>query len=172
MSSPPRTRSAASDYGLRQRKETIMSLRPVKQIIQTKPTIEGAGVKLQRAFGFGKTKDFDPFPAAGRFSQRQPAGLPGGISRGIRTAGSRRSLTCSPAPWSTATAWATRANDRRRRAMDDRRQRHPAPGNAQGRRAGTHARLSAVGQPALIAEDDRSALSGHSGERDPRGHRR
>src|ERR1700687_1040281 len=38
-----------------------MSLRPIKQIIQTKPTIEGAGVKLQRAFGFGKTKDFDPF---------------------------------------------------------------------------------------------------------------
>jgi hypothetical protein len=38
-----------------------MSLRAVKQIIQPKPTIEGAGVKLQRAFGFGKTKDFDPF---------------------------------------------------------------------------------------------------------------
>ncbi len=26
-----------------------MSLRPVKDVIQTKPTIEGAGVKLQRA---------------------------------------------------------------------------------------------------------------------------
>ena len=38
-----------------------VSLRPIKQIIQPKPTIEGAGVKLQRAFGFGKTKDFDPF---------------------------------------------------------------------------------------------------------------
>jgi len=25
------------------------------------PTIEGAGVKLQRAFGFGKTTDYDPF---------------------------------------------------------------------------------------------------------------
>ena len=25
-----------------------MSLRPVKQILETKPTIEGAGVKLQR----------------------------------------------------------------------------------------------------------------------------
>jgi hypothetical protein len=37
-----------------------MSLRPVKQIIHPKPTIEGAGVKLQRAFGFGKTQDFDP----------------------------------------------------------------------------------------------------------------
>ena len=38
-----------------------MSLRPVKQIIHPKPTTEGAGVKLQRVFGFGKTKDFDPF---------------------------------------------------------------------------------------------------------------
>lgn len=38
-----------------------MSLRPVREIIQTKSTMEGAGVKLERAFGFGKTKDFDPF---------------------------------------------------------------------------------------------------------------
>jgi hypothetical protein len=30
----------------------------VKQIIETRPTIEGAGVKLQRAFGFGKTREF------------------------------------------------------------------------------------------------------------------
>jgi hypothetical protein len=40
-----------------------MSLRPVKQIFHTTPTIEGAGVKLQRAFGFGGTKEFDPFIA-------------------------------------------------------------------------------------------------------------
>jgi redox-sensitive bicupin YhaK (pirin superfamily) len=38
-----------------------MSLRAVKEIIQTKPTLEGAGVKLERAFGFGKTAEFDPF---------------------------------------------------------------------------------------------------------------
>ena len=38
-----------------------MSLRAVKQVLETKPTIEGAGVKLQRAFGFGKAKEFDPF---------------------------------------------------------------------------------------------------------------
>src|SRR3974390_1176715 len=37
-----------------------MSLRPVKEIIEARPTLEGAGVKLQRAFGFGKTKEFDP----------------------------------------------------------------------------------------------------------------
>ena len=38
-----------------------MSLRAVKQMLETKPTLEGAGVKLQRAFGFGKTREFDPF---------------------------------------------------------------------------------------------------------------
>src|SRR5262249_34204089 len=38
-----------------------MSIRPVKSITQSKPTIEGAGVKLRRAFGFGDTAAFDPF---------------------------------------------------------------------------------------------------------------
>ena len=38
-----------------------MSLRPVRQMYKSTPTIEGAGVKLHRAFGFGKTEDFDPF---------------------------------------------------------------------------------------------------------------
>ena len=41
-----------------------MSLRAVKQILETKPTIEGAGVKLQRAFGFGKTKGVRSVPVA------------------------------------------------------------------------------------------------------------
>ena len=49
-----------------------MSLRPVKQIIQTTPTIEGAGVKLQRAFGFGKTKEFDPFLLLDDFRNDNP----------------------------------------------------------------------------------------------------
>ena len=38
-----------------------MSIRPVKHVSQSKPTIEGAGVHLRRAFGFGNTTDFDPF---------------------------------------------------------------------------------------------------------------
>ena len=38
-----------------------MSLRPVKRLVRSKPTIEGAGVHLRRAFGFGNTSDFDPF---------------------------------------------------------------------------------------------------------------
>ncbi len=38
-----------------------MSIRPVKRLVKSKPTLEGAGVHLRRAFGFGNTSDFDPF---------------------------------------------------------------------------------------------------------------
>jgi redox-sensitive bicupin YhaK (pirin superfamily) len=66
-----------------------MSLRPVKKIIQTKSTIEGAGVKLQRAFGFGQTKDFDPFLLLDDFRNDHPedylAGFPWHPHRGIET---------------------------------------------------------------------------------------
>ncbi len=66
-----------------------MSLRPVNRIIQTQPTIEGAGVKLQRAFGFGKTKEFDPFLLLDDFRNEHPedylAGFPWHPHRGIET---------------------------------------------------------------------------------------
>ena len=66
-----------------------MSLRPVKQILETQPTLEGAGVKLQRAFGFGKTKDFDPFLLLDDFRNEHPsdylAGFPWHPHRGIET---------------------------------------------------------------------------------------
>src|SRR6202047_3016227 len=66
-----------------------MSIRPVKQIIQTKPTLEGAGVKLQRAFGLRKTKDFDPFVLLDDFRNENPsdylAGFPWHPHRGIET---------------------------------------------------------------------------------------
>ena len=66
-----------------------MSLRPIKQIIQTQSTMEGAGVKLQRAFGFGKTKEFDPFLLFDDFRNDRPedyrAGFPWHPHRGIET---------------------------------------------------------------------------------------
>jgi quercetin 2,3-dioxygenase len=66
-----------------------MSLRPVKNIIQTTPTLEGAGVKLQRAFGFGKTKEFDPFLLFDDFRNDRPEdylkGFPWHPHRGIET---------------------------------------------------------------------------------------
>jgi hypothetical protein len=66
-----------------------MSLRPIRKIIQPQQTIEGAGVKLQRAFGFGATKDFDPFLLFDDFRNEHPEdyikGFPWHPHRGIET---------------------------------------------------------------------------------------
>src|SRR5262249_16929982 len=51
---------------------SIMSVRPIKRIAQSRPTIEGAGVKLRRAFGFGNTTDFDPFLLLDDFRNENP----------------------------------------------------------------------------------------------------
>jgi redox-sensitive bicupin YhaK (pirin superfamily) len=66
-----------------------MSLRPVKRIVQSQPTIEGAGVRLRRAFGFGATDEFDPFLLLDDFRNENPedylAGFPWHPHRGIET---------------------------------------------------------------------------------------
>jgi len=58
-------------------------------VIKAKPTIEGAGVHLQRAFGFGNTGDFDPFLLLDDFRNERPedylAGFPWHPHRGIET---------------------------------------------------------------------------------------
>ena len=138
-----RVRDTDSEKG-----QNCMSIRPVKRIVQSKPTIEGAGVKLRRAFGFGETAEIDPFLLLDDFRNDQP----GRLSRRLPLASAPRHRDRSPMSWtarsSTATASATRHARRRRRAVDDRRARHHASGDAAGRRAGPHARLPALGQPA------------------------
>lgn len=66
-----------------------MSIRPVKRLIQSKPTLEGAGVHLRRAFGFGATSEFDPFLLLDDFRNDVPAdylaGFPWHPHRGIET---------------------------------------------------------------------------------------
>ena len=97
-----------------------MSIRPVKQIVQSKPTIEGAGVKLRRAFGFGNTTEFDPFLLLDDFRNDRPsdylAGFPWHPHRGIETItyvlngtvehgdslGNRGSLGAGDVQWMTA----------------------------------------------------------------------
>src|SRR5258705_13712157 len=70
-------------------KERSMSIRPVKRLIKSKPTTEGAGVHLRRAFGFGNTTDFDPFLLLDDFRNDVPedylAGFPWHPHRGIET---------------------------------------------------------------------------------------
>jgi len=97
-----------------------MSVRPIKKVIRTKPALEGAGVKLQRAFGFGNTTEFDPFLLLDDFRNENPddylAGFPWHPHRGIETItyvlagnvehgdslGNRGSLGAGDVQWMTA----------------------------------------------------------------------
>jgi hypothetical protein len=97
-----------------------MSVRPIRQLLKAKPTIEGAGVKLQRAFGFGNTSEFDPFLLFDDFRNDKPAdylaGFPWHPHRGIETItyvlagsvehgdslGNRGKMTAGDVQWMTA----------------------------------------------------------------------
>ena len=66
-----------------------MSLRPVTQQRKAVPTMEGAGVKLHRAFGFQDPTELDPFLLFDDFRNDRPqdflAGFPWHPHRGIET---------------------------------------------------------------------------------------
>ena len=97
-----------------------MSIRPVHRLIKSKPTLEGAGVHLRRAFGFGNTTEFDPFLLLDDFRNDIPAdylaGFPWHPHRGIETItyvlagsvehgdslGNRGSLGAGDVQWMTA----------------------------------------------------------------------
>jgi redox-sensitive bicupin YhaK (pirin superfamily) len=67
----------------------MMSIRPVTRTRTAIPTIEGAGVHLRRAFGFGDTSETDPFLLFDDFRNERPAdylaGFPWHPHRGIET---------------------------------------------------------------------------------------
>ncbi len=66
-----------------------MSIRPVKNSTLATPTMEGAGVKLHRAFGFHQPRELDPFLLFDDFRNENPAdyapGFPWHPHRGIET---------------------------------------------------------------------------------------
>jgi quercetin 2,3-dioxygenase len=63
--------------------------RKIKKLIKSKPTLEGAGVHLKRAFGFSEVHEFDPFLLLDDFRSSNPAyfikGFPWHPHRGIET---------------------------------------------------------------------------------------
>jgi redox-sensitive bicupin YhaK (pirin superfamily) len=97
-----------------------MSMRPVKSVTESQAVMEGAGVHLRRAFGFGKTEDFDPFLLLDDFRNDNPAdylaGFPWHPHRGIETItyvlagsvehgdsiGNRGSIDAGDVQWMTA----------------------------------------------------------------------
>ena len=50
-----------------------MSIRPVISQTPAQPTMEGAGVKLHRGFGFGDPEAFDPFLLFDDFRGEMPS---------------------------------------------------------------------------------------------------
>ena len=97
-----------------------MSLRPVRRAVESVPTMEGAGVRLRRGFGFGQTRDYDPFLLFDDFRGDRPddflAGFRWHPHRGIETItyvlagsvehgdslGNRGSLGAGDVQWMTA----------------------------------------------------------------------
>jgi redox-sensitive bicupin YhaK (pirin superfamily) len=66
-----------------------MAVRPVTFVRQARETLEGAGVRLHRAFGNGDEREFDPFLMLDDFRNDDPAryrrGFPWHPHRGIET---------------------------------------------------------------------------------------
>jgi hypothetical protein len=67
----------------------MAQVRRIKKLLRSKPTIEGAGVHLKRAFGFHEVRQFDPFLLLDDFRSENPdhylAGFPWHPHRGIET---------------------------------------------------------------------------------------
>ena len=63
--------------------------RKIRQVLKSKPTIEGAGVLLKRVFGFSEVPLFDPFLLLDDFRSDKPGfflkGFPWHPHRGIET---------------------------------------------------------------------------------------
>jgi redox-sensitive bicupin YhaK (pirin superfamily) len=67
----------------------MAATRKILKVIKSKPTLEGAGVHLKRAFGFGEVRMFDPFLLLDDFRSDVPEhylkGFPWHPHRGIET---------------------------------------------------------------------------------------
>ena len=66
-----------------------MTIRRIAKVFKSRPTVEGAGVHLKRAFGYSQVPQFDPFLMLDDFHTSNPdeylAGFPWHPHRGIET---------------------------------------------------------------------------------------
>ena len=145
-----------------------MSIRAVRKHSKSQATIEGAGVHLNRAFGFGDPSEVDPFLLLDDFRNDRPEdymkGFPWHPHRGIETityvlAGSVEHGD-SIGNHGLITPGDVQSPKGRRSALDDGWAWDLPSGDATTRYEWANARLSIVGQFAICAQDDRAALSG------------
>jgi len=69
--------------------DEMETVRSIKRILKSQPTLEGAGVRLKRAFGYNEVPLLDPFLLLDHFGSKNPddyiAGFPWHPHRGIET---------------------------------------------------------------------------------------
>ena len=67
----------------------MKTVRSIRRILKSQPTLEGAGVRLKRAFGYNEVPLLDPFLLLDHFGSKNPedyvAGFPWHPHRGIET---------------------------------------------------------------------------------------
>ena len=80
--------------------------RKIEKVWKSKPTVEGAGVHLKRAFGYYQVPQLDPFLLLDDFHSDDPRHYLSGFP-GTPTAVLRRSPTSFTGTSITATVWAT-----------------------------------------------------------------
>jgi hypothetical protein len=87
--------------------------RKINKAWKSKPTIEGAGVRLKRAFGYYQVSDLDPTHSCSLTTSTllTPAIILPAFP-GIPTAASKLLLICFKVQWSMGTVWETKASFR------------------------------------------------------------
>jgi redox-sensitive bicupin YhaK (pirin superfamily) len=107
--------------------------RKIQKVIKSKLALEGAGVHLKRAFGFGEVTGFDPFLLLDDFRSDTPEhylkGFPWHPHRGIETI---TYILNGKVEHGDSMGREQGLNRPRGRAVDDRREWHHPPGNAEG----------------------------------------
>ena len=118
--------------------------REVVEVLHSRPTIEGAGVHLKRAFGFTEVHRFDPFLLLDDFHTSDPRTVSAGLPLAPAPRHRDHHLHAGGRGGARRQHGQPRRHRAGRRAVDDRRQRDHPPGDAQGRgrRAGCGASSS------------------------------
>ena len=148
------------------RGSAMTTIRKIKKVLKSRPTIEGAGVHLKRAFGWHDVPELDPFLLLDDFhsgrSRDYLAGFPWHPHRGIETItyvlegtvehgdsmGNKGVISPGDVQWMTAGSGIVH-------------QEMP-----KGRRGRSPVGIPALGQSSRLAQDDGAALSEREGERD------
>ncbi len=139
------------------------SVRRISKVWKSKPTVEGAGVHLKRAFGHDEVPLFDPFLLLDDFHSDRPQdylkGFPWHPHRGIETI----TYVLAGRVEHGDSMGNEGVIEPGRRPVDDGRRRHRPPGDAEGQRGRPDVGLPALGQPAGLPQDDGAPLPGHHG---------